>query len=36
MASPECTPKKVFRLPSARASSRDTIPAASRDIPGQP
>jgi hypothetical protein len=36
IASPECTPKNVLTLPSVRASSRATIPAARRLIPGQP
>ncbi len=36
IASPDCTPRKVLTLPSPRDISRDTIPAASRESPGQP
>ena len=36
MASPDWTPRNVFTLPSPREISRLTIPAASRDSPGQP
>ena len=36
IANPEWTPKKVLKEPSARASSRATIPAPSREKPGQP
>ena len=32
----EWTPRKVFMLPSARAISRATMPAAFRLMPGQP
>ncbi len=36
MASPDCTPRKVPRLPSPRCSSMWTRPTASGLIPGQP
>ena len=36
MASPDWTPRNVFTLPSPREISRLTMPAASRDSPGQP
>jgi hypothetical protein len=36
MARPEWTPKNVLNDPSARASSRATIPDARRESPGHP
>ena len=36
IASPECTPKKVLKDPSPRASSIDTRAPAMRLMPGQP
>ena len=33
---PDCTPMNVLTLPSPRDISRVTMPAASRDRPGQP
>ncbi len=36
MASPDCTPRKVPRLPSPRCSSMFTSPRVSGLMPGQP
>ena len=36
MVRPDWTPRKVLTLPSPREISSDTMPAASRDSPGQP